>query len=143
MVYTRLLSTLDLGDLSGIDHAPHLFQAYLPKAFEVRLIVVGDQMFAVRIDAGSERARIDWRSDYPALSYAIIATPPEVRSSVATYLTNAGLAFGAFDFVVTPDGEWITLECNPEGQWEWLASETGAPIADAIAEYLTEGITGP
>lgn len=59
------------------------------------------------------------------------------------YLRSAGLAFGAFDFVVTPDDEWVALECNPEGQWEWLAAETGTPIADAIAGYLTEEASQP
>jgi D-alanine-D-alanine ligase-like ATP-grasp enzyme len=47
-----------------------------------------------------------------------------------------GLAFGAFDFVVTPDNEWVVLECNPEGQWGWIEENTGLPIADAIAKYL-------
>jgi hypothetical protein len=48
----------------------------------------------------------------------------------------AGLAFGAFDFMVTPDHEWFALECNPEGQWDWIEENTGLPIADAIARHL-------
>ncbi|MGH3885471.1 MAG: hypothetical protein ACRDSZ_02705, partial [Pseudonocardiaceae bacterium] len=28
------------------------------------------------------------------------------------------------------------LECNPAGQWGWLAEETGLPIAEAIADEL-------
>jgi ATP-grasp ribosomal peptide maturase len=142
VVYTRLLRTPDLDDLGGIDYAPHLFQAFVPKAFEVRLIVVGEQSFAVRIDAGSERARIDWRSDYSSLRYGTIEVPAAVRSGVNIYMKNSGLGSGVFDFVVTPAGEWVALECNPDGQWEWLAFETGLPIADAIAGYLTEGIGG-
>ncbi|MFD1534021.1 MvdC/MvdD family ATP grasp protein [Pseudonocardia aurantiaca] len=140
-VYTRLLTEADLADLSGLEYAPHLFQAYVPKLYEVRLTVVGEQFFAVRIDAGSPRSRVDWRTDYLALSYELTDTPPEVRAGVLNYLRSADLAYGAFDFVVTPEQEWVALECNPEGQWEWLAYETGAPIAEAIADYLTEGLT--
>ncbi len=44
--------------------------------------------------------------------------------------------FGAFDFSVTPDGRWWFLECNPAGQWGWLAEQTRLPIAEAIADEL-------
>jgi glutathione synthase/RimK-type ligase-like ATP-grasp enzyme len=57
-------------------------------------------------------------------------------------MDGLGLNYGAFDFVVTPDGDWVMLECNPAGQWLWLERETGIPIAAALAEFLTEG-TGP
>jgi hypothetical protein len=32
------------------------------------------------------------------------------------------------------------LEGNPAGQWEWLAEETGLPIADAIADELVAAV---
>ncbi|MGH3623843.1 MAG: hypothetical protein ACRDQ5_18970 [Sciscionella sp.] len=47
-----------------------------PKEFEVRLTVVGQTFLAARIDAHSARARIDWRTDLPALDYRVIDTPP-------------------------------------------------------------------
>jgi len=52
---------------------------------------------------------------------------------------NRHCPYGAFDFVVTPDGEWIMLECNPAGQWLWL-QETGVPIAATLADVLVEGL---
>ncbi|MGH3806966.1 MAG: hypothetical protein ACRDRU_10105 [Pseudonocardiaceae bacterium] len=48
--------------------------------------------------------------------------------------------FGAFDFSVTPDGRWWFLECNPAGQWGWIAEETGLPIAGAIADELVRAV---
>ncbi|MGI9001101.1 MAG: hypothetical protein ACR2GH_05490 [Pseudonocardia sp.] len=62
--------------------------------------------------------------------------PAPVRHGVVAYLRTFGLTFGAFDFSVTPDGRWWFLECNPAGQWGWLADETGLPIAEAIADEL-------
>lgn len=72
-----------------------------PKEFEVRLTVVGQTFLAAQIDAHSARARIDWRTDLPALDYRVIDTPPEVRAGVAAYMKARGLAFGCFDFIVT------------------------------------------
>jgi glutathione synthase/RimK-type ligase-like ATP-grasp enzyme len=120
----------------------HLFQEWVPKAYEVRLTVVDGRFFASRIDAGSSAGYTDWRADYDALTYTAIETPAFVRSRVATFLDHLHLRFGALDFVVAPDGEWWFLECNPNGQWAWIEEATGLPIAAAIADAL-EGITKP
>lgn len=139
VVYTHLLTDDDLADLRGVHHTAHLFQEYVPKAFEVRLTVVGNEFFTAKIDTSSAAStQVDWRRDYGSHVYEVIDTPAEIRSAVTAYLTGAGLAYGAFDFVVTPDHEWVALECNPEGQWGWIEENTGLPIADAIARYLLE-----
>jgi glutathione synthase/RimK-type ligase-like ATP-grasp enzyme len=140
VVYTHLLTDDDLVDLRGVHHTAHLFQEYVPKVFEVRLMVVGDKFFAAKIATGSTTyAQVDWRRDYASHAYETIDTPEEIRSAVTTYMTGAGLAFGAFDFVVTLDRQWVALECNPEGQWGWIEENTGLPIADAIARHLLKG----
>jgi len=51
-------------------------------------------------------------------------------------MDSLGLVFGALDFVVTPDGQWIFLEINPNGQWFWIERQTGMPISTALAELL-------
>jgi hypothetical protein len=86
--------------------------------------------------APDPEAVIDWRRRYETLRYEVIDTPVGVRTSVRAYLHAFGLNFGAFDFSVAPDGSWWFLECNPAGQWGWIAEETGLPIADAIADEL-------
>lgn len=126
----------------AIARTMHLFQEWVPKAYEVRLTVVDGQFFAARIDAASNAAYADWRADYGRLTYTAIATPAFVRSRVAHFLDRLHLRFGALDFVVAPDGEWWFLECNPNGQWAWIEEEIGLPIAAAIADAL-EGITKP
>jgi glutathione synthase/RimK-type ligase-like ATP-grasp enzyme len=47
-----------------------------------------------------------------------------------------GLIYSSFDFVRTPDGEYVFLETNPFGQWLWIEDLTGMPISKAIANYL-------
>jgi len=60
----------------------HLFQEQVPKAFEARAVVIKETVFAVRIDAASEAARADWRSDYDALTYTVIELPAEVSAKL-------------------------------------------------------------
>jgi ATP-grasp ribosomal peptide maturase len=139
-VYTRLLSDEDLADLSGVEYTAHLFQEYVsPKTFEVRLTVVGQRFMATRLDARSERARIDWRTDLSSVDHSVIETPPDIRAGVSAYMKLRALTYGAFDFVVTQQNHqdhWTALECNAEGQWHWIAVETGLPIAESIADWL-------
>lgn len=87
----------------------------MPKARESRVTAVGDQLLAVAIEAGSPRAMIDWRSDYGSLRYVPVEVPAKVRDGIRGYLRDFRLRYGAFDFVITPDDEWIMLEFTDQG----------------------------
>lgn len=136
LTYANRVTAADIDD--SVRGTAHLFQAWAPKAYEVRLIVVDHRCFAVRIDGDSDAAHLDWRADYPSLRYAATDVPIPVRLAVGRLLERLRLRFGALDFVVGPDGSWTFLEINPNGQWAWLQDATGLPIAAAIADALTK-----
>lgn len=121
---------------ASVGQTMHLFQEWIPKDHEVRLTVVDNQFFAARIDAHTLAAETDWRADYRALEYAPIETPASVRTRVIDLFGQLGLRFGALDFVVDPAGNWWFLECNPNGQWAWIETETAMPITSALADAL-------
>jgi ATP-grasp ribosomal peptide maturase len=137
-MFTYRLNDADLADLRGVEHTAHQFQRWVPKAFEARVIVVGDQVFAAAIHAGNAESYVDWRNDYRALRYEPIDPPAHVVTGVIAYCVELGLSYGAFDFVVQPDGRWVFLECNPGGQYGWIEDAVGAPITETIAELLSE-----
>jgi len=110
----------------------HLFQQRVEKISDVRVTVIGDQVFAVRIDSDL----LDWRTDYSRLRYSVDTPPPGVTEALHAYLSHFGLVFGAFDFAVDRAGRWWFLECNPSGQWYWLEDETGLPMLAAMADLL-------
>lgn len=129
-----LISASDVDD--GVTGTAHLFQESVKKAFEVRLTVIGDRMFPVAIHAGSEAAKLDWRTDYRSHTYGRVDLPPDVETGVRRLMDELGLFFGALDFAVTPDGRWKFLEINPNGQWHWLAVKAGVPLVEAMADAL-------
>lgn len=137
LVYTNMVTEDDIDD--SVRDTAHLFQAWMPKAYEVRLTVVDHQLFAVRIDGDSVAAQVDWRTDYPSLSYSVVEVPDAIRRRVRQLVHRLRLRFGALDFIVGPDGTWTFLEINPNGQWAWLQDATGLPIAAAIADALVKG----
>lgn len=110
----------------------HLFQQRVPKTGDVRVTVIGDRVFCVRIDSDL----LDWRTDYSHLTYTVVQPPPGIEQALHSYLRHFGLVFGAFDFAVDRAQRWWFLECNPSGQWYWLESETGLPMRAALADLL-------
>ncbi|MFJ5288729.1 ATP-grasp ribosomal peptide maturase [Streptomyces sp. NPDC088348] len=117
--------------------APHLFQARVDKIADIRVLVAGRCVFAVRIDSGL----LDWRKDYSALSYSVVNLPDRVDQALLACLDRFGLVSGSFDLAVDHAGDYWWLELNPNGQWGWLEEKTGLGMSAAFADLLTQGVT--
>ncbi|MGW6919082.1 ATP-grasp ribosomal peptide maturase [Kitasatospora sp. NPDC054939] len=139
MLPTRRFEASELDE--SIELTAHMLQEWVPKRFEVRLTVVGDEMFPVAIHARSAASLVDWRSDYDALEYESVEIPDVVADSVRRFMATYQLNYGALDFAVTPGGEWVFFECNPAGQWQFISASTGLPIAEAHASLLQGAVT--
>ncbi|MFF1558370.1 ATP-grasp ribosomal peptide maturase [Streptomyces sp. NPDC058279] len=114
---------------------PHLFQERIGKTCDVRVLVVGRQVFAVRIESDL----LDWRRDYSALAYSVITLPAALEAALLAFLGTFGLMSGSFDLAVDHADTYWFLELNPNGQWGWLEEHTGLPMAAAFADLLTQG----
>ncbi|MFF4171787.1 ATP-grasp ribosomal peptide maturase [Streptomyces sp. NPDC001744] len=115
--------------------APHLFQVRVDKVADVRVLLVGRHVFAVRI----ESELLDWRKDYSALTYTVEHLPDRVVKGLHAYLDRLYLVSGSFDLAVDREGNYWWLELNPNGQWGWLETETGLPMSTAFADLLARG----
>jgi ATP-grasp ribosomal peptide maturase len=117
---------------------PHLVQRWASKREEARVIVIGGHVFAVAIRGHSQASYVDWRADYNALSYEPIPLPVDVEHGIRAVMRELGLVYGAFDFVITPESEWIFLEVNPGGQFGFLEDRTDAPLTATLADLLAQ-----
>jgi glutathione synthase/RimK-type ligase-like ATP-grasp enzyme len=118
-------------------------QNYISKAYELRVTLVTDKVFACRIDSqhlSEDKGKVDWRQGCEhGLKYTPYKLPNDIEQKCRQFLHLMKLNFGAFDFIVTPSGEHVFLECNPNGQWLWIELETGLKISEAIANALETG----
>ena len=135
---TQRLTDADLDDLRGIELTAHLVQQWAYKREEARVIVIGRHVFAVAIRAHSQASYVDWRADYNALSYEPIPLPADVEHGIRAVMRELGLVYGAFDFVITSEAEWIFLEVNPGGQFGFLEDRTDAPLTATLADLLAQ-----
>lgn len=117
---------------------PVLIQEYVEKKYEWRVTVVQDRIFPCRLDSQKIKgAEADWRQvDFAVIPHEILPLPDDTSEKLLNYLKRFNLDFGAFDLIERPDGTFVFLECNPNGQWLWIELMTGAQISKAIAHYL-------
>lgn len=137
-VYTSPVSLDDLTNEVAIKVAPVIYQELLPKKYDIRVTVVGNQVFAAAIDSQSHASSlIDWRkTDTEALEHFVHVLPHWLEQACVNLVNELGLSYGAIDFVLTPDNNYIFLEINPNGQWAWLEDKLQLPISEAISNWL-------
>lgn len=142
LLFTTLLSDEDLKQVEDVELSPTMFQSYVEKLTELRVTVVGQQVFAIEIDSQRhEAAKHDWRlADVRELSHTRTVLPPEVEQRCIQLVKLYGLNYGAIDLIRQPDNEYVFLELNPNGQWAWLEQILpDIAISEAIINLLTEG----
>jgi glutathione synthase/RimK-type ligase-like ATP-grasp enzyme len=139
MVFTSQVSEQDFADIEGLRHCPAVFQELVPKEVELRVAAVGDRLYVASIDASSsEQGAVDWRRDMKlAGAFVADALPEPIAAAVLEVMRTYGLVYGSLDIIRRPDGEHVFLEINAAGEWAWLATVVGLPIAEAIADVLT------
>lgn len=79
---------------------------------------------------------VDWRPTTMDHLHEIIEPPPDIEEKCRAMLTELGIPWGAFDFIVDDSGKWWFLECNPNGQWLWIQQKTGENLAQHFAREL-------
>lgn len=126
--------------LSGLRHAPAIFQRLIP-GLDIRVTVVDRQAFPVAITADHPGARLDWRLD-GAARCAPHRLPLDVEKSLVRLVASLGLRYGAVDLRLTEEGEYYFLEVNPSGQFLFCDIHAGQKISLALAEALAAG-AGP
>lgn len=138
---TVLVDANALEAIEAVAETPCLFQAYIDKAYELRVTVIEDQIFAARIDSQSnELTRVDSRDMSAEIAYEALMLPAYIEKKCIDFVRSYGLAFGAIDLVVDRDGRHLFLENNPQGQFlyvEELVPEL--QISSAIAMRLRDG----
>jgi glutathione synthase/RimK-type ligase-like ATP-grasp enzyme len=143
-LYSQVVSASELRAQApdSLVATPGIFQPYVDKAFELRVVYVGGTIFACRIESQrSIVANKDWRrydlANTPHLVHELDAT---VERQIGELMRRMNLLFGSLDFIVTPAGEHVFLEVNPIGQFGWIVEQTGLPIHERLAELLIDRV---
>lgn len=131
-IQTALIDTKITEDISL---TPLYVQEYINKSYEVRVTIINNYTFSVKIQSFN---KVDWRINQEKNMYSLISIPKDIERKCIKMLKIMDLSFGAFDFIVDKDNNYIFLEVNPNGQWLWLQEKLGINISEKIMNYLGE-----
>lgn len=141
MVYTTLITQEHLSLLETVRTAPCQFQELIPKRLELRVTIIGDDLFVCEIHSQQdERTSLDWRHYEAAIPYKKGTLPPEIAEKCFALMKGYGLNYSAMDLILTPEGEYVFLENNPAGQCFFIQDLIPEfKMVEAVAAYLLRG----
>lgn len=136
---TRRLAAADLGELWRLAICPVILQYYVEGDFDLRVTIVGDQLFAARLDYDREAEIIDTRFTMkPAQSFEL---PADLAGKLIALTRHFGLTYAAIDLRFSERNGFTFFELNPEGQYLWTEIEAGLAISKALAREIL-GVAG-
>jgi len=137
-LYTQQLNANAFDRVGSLGPEPYLLQAFVDKTADIRATVIGDQIFATRIDSqAAVEATVDWRLGVAEeLHHESIALDDRTAGQLRAITAAFGLRFAAIDLAIDHDGRYFFFEVNPNGQWAWIEQLTGQPLRAALANEL-------
>lgn len=134
--YSTMISGQELLE-ADLKLAPIILQEYLESKTDLRVTVVGDQIFPVAIMKHGKSITGDWRkTSKDDLEYIPVELPWGVTSQIIALMKKLNLTFGGIDLALV-GGTYYFIEVNPTGEWGWLASVVNLPIDKAIVKCMT------
>lgn len=133
---TTRLHAKDEEQLESLRYCPMIFQEFIPKAYELRIAWVDGACFAGKIP-GKGVHEVDWRiTPGGPIPWERYELPHGIKAKLHRLMQELGLLFGAIDMVRHPNGDYIFLEVNPQGEWGMIQKHLGYPIGETIADKL-------
>ena len=132
--YTSLINTAFV-EQSHLSSAPLIAQEALDDKLDLRVTVIGDQVYCASVTHGESSIQGDWRLRKDGAVFQPYDLPLSVTERCVLLTQSLGLVFGAIDLALQR-GTYFFLEINPTGEWAWLVDQSNLPIDEAIADAL-------
>ena len=134
--YTTIMKT-KAAEQAHLSSAPLVAQQALSEKLDLRVTVVGKQVFCSSVTRSGKPIEGDWRLEKEGSTFQQYELPEEIAKKCVHLTQTLGLVFGAIDLAVQ-DGTYYFLEINPTGEWAWLVDKSNLPIDREIANKLME-----
>ncbi len=123
----------DVERLALLASAPTQFQEYVA-GVDVRVHVVGEEVFATRVESNA----VDYRYDAAGHggSMSVFALAPDLSRQCVVLTRRLGLELSGIDLRLADDGRVVCFEVNPSPAYIVYEDVTAQPIAAAIARHL-------
>lgn len=120
---------------------PSLIQEYIEKNFEIRVFVLGEELYSMAIFSQADsKTAMDYRNinfDKPTRMVPF-ALPLSIRNKILLFMSKINLNSGSIDMIVTKKNEYVFLEINPVGQFGFLSFNCNYNLEKKVAAFLSE-----
>ncbi|MBD3338113.1 MAG: hypothetical protein GF353_03320 [Candidatus Lokiarchaeota archaeon] len=142
VIFTSSISADDLEILNNVDVCPTYLQSQIDKLADIRVTVVGEQVFpAIIYSQDFPETVVDWRKgENVRLRHEKTKIPLNLERKCIELIKRLNLHFGAIDFILEKGNRFVFLEINPNGQWGWIEKRLGYDISGALVNLLLEGV---
>lgn len=133
-VYSTVVTGEEL-TTSELAVAPIVIQEYLYPKVDLRVTVISEKIFAVKIVKNGLGIAGDWRKEKENVDFIEVDLPEEICKKCIQIVSDLGLAFGGIDLILHNE-KFYFIEVNPTGEWAWLVNKSGLKIDKTICDYL-------
>lgn len=134
----RRLRPEELVLLPHVKAAPLIFQALVPGTLDIRVTIVGDEVFPAGFEI-PENGPVDYRLHLSNAQCQPLVLPEHVLASITALMRALRLEYGAIDLRLDTHGQYKFFELNTGGEFLFVEGRTGQPIAEAMAAHLAQG----
>jgi hypothetical protein len=105
--------------LEHTEGTPYFLQKRIPAIADIRVMVFGSKIFAVRIKRSTNLldSRPEWVKN--PQNYSTVELPSKLQEKIHQMQRQLNLSFGCYDFLEDPNGIFWFLEVNVGGQFLW------------------------
>lgn len=139
-LYTRLIDSGSDALFAALANGPLILQQRIPKAEEIRAVVVDGHATLVRADLrGLPDSLVDIRTlNYRAerARFGPCTDRTDVADASRRIVKALQLSYGCIDWAIEADGTATFLECNPLGAFKWFEMCSGEDITSRLADAL-------
>lgn len=135
-IYTEILDQrFVIENTDAITSTPAIVQQAVEKISDMRVVVIGKEVFGFEIKGGDINLS-DWKlNDQADIHYSRHDLPVNVSDQCIQLIKDLKLDYGAIDFALTIDG-YIFFEVNPSGAWLWLEEACQVPMSETLVALI-------
>ena len=136
-IFVKRIDKNKIDHINDISLCPATIQSEIDKQYDVRIVVVKNEVFYFKIE--DKNNLLDWREslDTDSIEYTHYEIEGVFKDKLIAFNKALNLHFSVFDFVVDKENKMYFLETNPNGQWLWLDEVIGYKISNVFADILT------
>lgn len=113
--------------------APTILQERIHGPEDIRLTVIGEDVFAAKVTTPNDIVDSRLVKDLP---YEACSIPDDISKKILSLMERLGLVFATIDLKATHDGDIVFLEVNPQGQFIYIEIITGLPLIASFSQLL-------